>query len=51
MANSTITIPFYVASGGVPLTGAAGEMEFESLQMLDGTDKSGDAPAISEIGG
>ena len=51
MANSTITIPFYVANGGSPLTGAAGEMNFEALRLLDGTDKSGSAPAISEIGG
>jgi hypothetical protein len=26
-------------------------MEFESLKTLDGTDKSGSAPSISEIGG
>ena len=51
MANSTINIPFYAASGGVPLTGASGEMEFESLLTLGGTNKLGDAPVISEIGG
>lgn len=51
MANTAINIPFYVASDGVPLTGAAAEMEFESLKLLDGTDKSASAPAISEIGG
>ena len=51
MANSAIEIPFYVASDGAPLTGAAAEMEFESLDLLDGTDKSGSAPSISEIGG
>ncbi len=51
MANTAIEIPFYVASDGQPLTGAAAEMEFESLKLLDGTDKSGSAPAISEIGG
>jgi hypothetical protein len=33
------------------LSGAAAEMNFESLRMIGGTDKSGSAPAISEIGG
>jgi len=51
MANSSINIPFFVSLDGAPLTGAAAEMEFESLRMLDGTDKSGSAPAISEIDG
>jgi len=51
MANTAIEIPFYVASGGSPLTGAAAEMNFESLQTLAGTDKSASAPVISEIGG
>ena len=51
MANTAIEIPFYAANGGVPLTGAAAEMNFEYLRLLDGTDKSGSAPAISEIGG
>ena len=51
MANTAIEIPFYVAKDGEPLTGAAGEMEFESLKTLGGVDKSGTAPAISEIGG
>ena len=51
MANTAIEIPFYVAKDGEPLTGAASEMEFESLKTLDGTDKSGTAPTISEIGG
>jgi hypothetical protein len=51
MANSVIEIPFYVSIDGAPLAGAAAEMEFESLQILDGTDKSGSAPSISEIGG
>ena len=51
MANSAIVIPFYVVKDGKPLTGAAGEMNFESLRALDGTDKSGDAPSISEIAG
>ena len=50
MANSTIEIPFYVAKDGEPLTGAADNMDFESLRALDGTDKSGYAPSISEIG-
>ncbi len=51
MANTAIEIPFYVSKDSCPLTGAAGEMNFESLRKLDGTDKSGDAPSISEIGG
>ena len=51
MANSNIVIPFYVAADGVPLAGAAAEMEFESLKTLAGVDKSGSAPAITEIGG
>jgi len=51
MANIAIEIPFYVADTGQALTGAAGEMNFESLKLLDGTDKSGSAPSISEIGG
>ena len=51
MANTAIEIPFYVASDGSALTGAAAQMEFESLKLLDGTDKSGSSPAISEIGG
>lgn len=51
MANTAIEIPFYVSSDGTPLTGAAAEMDFESLKTLAGTDKSGSAPAISEIGG
>lgn len=51
MANTAIEIPFYVALGGEPLTGASNEMEFENLRTLAGTDKSGSAPAISEIGG
>jgi len=51
MANTAIEIPFYVAKDGEPLTSAAAQMEFESLKTLAGTDKSGSAPAISEIGG
>ena len=51
MANSNIEIPFYVATDGSPLTGAAAEMEFESLKTLAGVDKSGSGPAITEIGG
>ena len=51
MANTAINIPFYAANYGSPLTGAAAQMDFESLKLLDGTDKSGSAPAISEIGG
>ena len=51
MANTAIEIPFYVAKSGSPLTGASAEMAFEHLLLLDGTDKSGSAPAISEIGG
>jgi hypothetical protein len=51
MANTAIDIPFYVSKDGSPLSGAAAEMNFESLRMIGGTDKSGSAPAISEIGG
>jgi len=51
MANTAIEIPFYVAKDGEPLTGAAAEMEFESLKTLGGVDKSASAPAISEVGG
>ncbi len=50
MANTAIEIPFYIAKDGEPLTGAAGQMEFESLKTLSGADKSGSAPSISEIG-
>jgi hypothetical protein len=51
MANTTIDIPFYVSQDGQPLTGASSEMDFEFLKTLGGTDKSGSAPSISEIGG
>lgn len=51
MANTAIEIPFYVSNDGEPLTGAAAQMDFESLKTLAGTDKSGSAPTISEIGG
>jgi hypothetical protein len=51
MVNTAINIPFYVSRDGVPLTGAAAKMNFEYLKTLDGTDKSGSAPSISEIGG
>ncbi len=51
MANTAIEIPFYVSNDGEPLTGAAAQMDFESLNTLAGTDKSGSAPTISEIGG
>jgi len=51
MANTAIQIPFYVAKDGEPLTGASAQMDFESLDTLAGVDKSGSAPAISEIGG
>jgi len=51
MANSNIEIPFYVATGGSGLIGAAGEMNFEFLKTLAGVDKSASAPVISEIGG
>ena len=50
MANPAVEIPFYRASDGVPVTGAAAEINFESLKLIDGTDKSGAAPSISEIG-
>jgi hypothetical protein len=51
MANTAIEIPFYVSEDGEPLTGAAAQMDFESLKTLAGTDKSGSVPTISEIGG
>lgn len=51
MANTVIEIPFYVSNDGEPLTGAAAQMDFESLKTLAGADKSGSAPTISEIGG
>ena len=51
MANTAIEIPFYVSKDGQALTGGAAEMNFESLKLLDGTDKSGSAPSVSEIGG
>lgn len=51
MANASIDIVFYVSSGGAPLTGAAAEMNFQSLAAIDGTDKSAAAPAVTEIGG
>ncbi len=51
MANTAVEIPFYVSIDGVPLTGAAAEINFESLKLVDGTDKSGAAPSVSEIGG
>lgn len=50
MANTAIEIPFYVSNDGEPLTGAAAQMDFESLKTLAGTDKFGSAPTISEIG-
>ena len=50
MANSVIEIPYYVSKDGSPLTGATAQMEFESLRTLGGTDKSGSAPSIIEIG-
>jgi len=51
MANTAIEIPFYVSKDGEPLIGAAAQMDFEGLKTLSGTDKSGSAPTISEIGG
>lgn len=50
MANTAIEIPFYVAKDGSPLAGAASEMNFEALTTLGGTDKSGSAPTVTEIG-
>ncbi len=50
MANTAIEIPFYVSEDGEPLTGAAVQMDFESLKTLASVDKSGSAPTISEIG-
>ncbi len=51
MANTAIETPFYVSKDGEPLTDAAAQMDFESLKTLAGTDKTGSAPTISEIGG
>jgi hypothetical protein len=51
MANTAINIPFYVAKDGQPLISAAGEMNFETLITIGGTDKISSSPAISEIGG
>lgn len=51
MANTAIEVPFYVSNDGEPLTGAAAQMDFESLKTLGGTDKSSSAPTVSEIGG
>lgn len=51
MANTAIDIPFYVSKDGVPLIGAAAEMNFGYLKTIGGVDKSSSAPAISEIGG
>ncbi len=51
MANTAIEIPFYVSNDGEPLTGAAAQMDFESLKTLAGTDKSSSTPTVSEIGG
>jgi len=50
MANTAIEIPFYVSNDGEPRTGAAAQMDFESLKTLAGTDKSGSTPTVSEIG-
>lgn len=50
MTNTAIEVPFYVALGGEPLTGAASQMEFEDLRTLAGADKSASAPAINEVG-
>ncbi len=51
MANTAIEIPFYVSNDGEPLTGAAAQMDFESLKTLAGADKSISAPTVNEIGG
>lgn len=51
MANTAIEIPFYISRDGEPLTGAAAQMDFEHLLTLGGSDQSGSAPTISEIGG
>ena len=50
MANSLIQIPFYVSFDGMPLTGAAAQIEFDSLVTTGGVDKAASAPVISEIG-
>ena len=51
MANTAIEVPFYVSNDGEPLTGAAAQIDFESLKTLAGVDKSSSAPTVSEIGG
>ena len=51
MANSAIKIPFYVSRDGLPLIGAASEMDFEFLVTVDGVDKVEASPQIVEIGG
>lgn len=40
---------FFVSEDGAPKTGLT--PTWDSLRALDGTDKSGSAPSISEIGG
>ena len=40
-----------MSKDGEPLTSASAQMDFESLKTLVGTDKSGSAPTINEIGG
>jgi len=44
-----MTYKFYVTDNGVPKTGLT--PSWSSLKALDGTDKSGSAPTINEIGG
>jgi hypothetical protein len=51
MANTAISIPFYISKDGAALTGQAAEMNFENLFTVDSVDKLAAAPAIQEIGG
>lgn len=44
-----MTYKFFVSDNGSPATGLT--PSWSSLYALDGTDKSGSAPAISEVGG
>ena len=44
-----MTFKLYIADGCGPKTGLS--PSWESLKAIDGTDRSGSAPSISEIGG
>ncbi len=49
MAAGSVTYTIFITEDGAPKTGLTPGWEY--LHALDGTDKSGSAPAISEIGG